>query len=343
VERNSANNTLRMSILDQSPIAEGSTAGEALWNSIDLAILADGLGYSRYWVAEHHGTPSLACASPEVLIGPIALSTRNIRVGSGGVMLPHYSPLKVAETFGMLSSLFPGRIDLGVGRAAGTSPNIALALQRDRRQRAPDDFREQLEELLRYFEPHAQRSSLLPLFAEPPEPWLLGSSLQSAIWAAELGLPYVFADFINPDGSSITAHYRQRFRPSDQLSQPRVGVAVWVVCAETDDEAEELSLSLRMMMTLLMKGRLIPVPSVARAKQFVKEEAVPLEMLPAGRRIVTGSPSRVRRALEAVSREYGAEEVMIVNIMYDHSARRRSYQLVAGEFALPSVPEAVTT
>src|SRR3954447_22281398 len=139
---------LTLSILDQAPISQGMSAGDALRNSIDLARWTDKLGYSRYWVAEHHATPMLACASPEALIGPIASATQRIHVGSGGVMLPHYSPLKVAETFSMLSGLFPGRIDLGIGRAAGTSPQIAFALQRDRRQAAPDDFREQLDELL---------------------------------------------------------------------------------------------------------------------------------------------------------------------------------------------------
>src|SRR5712671_5793835 len=138
---------MRLSILDQSPIPEGSTAGDALRNSVDLARLADELGYYRYWLAEHHGTPALACASPEVLIGVIAAATTNLRVGSGGIMLPHYSPLKVAETFRMLSGLFPGRIDLGIGRAPGTSPHVAAALQRDRRHPPPDDFPEQLNEL----------------------------------------------------------------------------------------------------------------------------------------------------------------------------------------------------
>lgn len=161
---------LTLSILDQSPIPEGSTRGDALRNTVELARLADLLGYRRYWVAEHHGTPGLACASPEVIIGPIAAATSRIRVGSGGVMLPHYSPLKVAETFGMLGSLFRGRIDLGIGRAAGTSPNIAFALQRDRRQAAPDDFIDQLAELLGYLKQ-----------PDSPEPWLLGSSPQSAI------------------------------------------------------------------------------------------------------------------------------------------------------------------
>src|SRR6185312_15594125 len=188
---------LRISVLDQSPIPEGFAAGDALRNSIDLAQLADRLGYTRYWVAEHHGTRGLACNSPEALIGPIASATTRIRVGSGGVMLPHYSPFKVAETFSMLAGLYPGRIDLGIGRAAGTSPKVAFTLQRDRRQAAPDDFREQLDELLAYC------ANKTPYHFQSPDIWLLGSSHDSAIWAADLGLPYVFADFINPNGAQI--------------------------------------------------------------------------------------------------------------------------------------------
>src|SRR3984957_18448967 len=198
---------LRLSVLDQSPIPEGSSAGDALRNSIDLARLADGLGYKRYWVAEHHGTSGLACNSPEVLIGPIAAATSLLRVGSGGVMLPHYSPLKVAETFSMLSGLFPGRIDLGLGRAAGTSPAVAFALQRERRQAAPDDFRDQLDELLGLLSNRPTGDRLLAQLGSAhftsPDVWLLGSSQDSAVWAAERGLPYLFADFINPRGEMI--------------------------------------------------------------------------------------------------------------------------------------------
>ncbi len=172
-----------LSVLDQSPVAEGATGAEALRNSLELARLADRLGYHRYWVAEHHGTPALACAAPEVLIGPIAAATRRLRVGSGGVMLPHYSPLKVAEAFSTLAALYPGRIDLGLGRAPGTDQLTMLALQRDRRQRAPDDFPQQLAELLAYLDdrmpadhPFARLAALLPGRPERPEPWLLGSS-----------------------------------------------------------------------------------------------------------------------------------------------------------------------
>src|SRR5687768_16523890 len=180
-----------LSVLDQSPIAEGSTGSQALQNTLDLARLTDQLGYHRYLVAEHHGGPMLAGPSPEALIGPIASATERIRVGSGGVMLPHYSPFKVAETFSLLAGLYPGRIDLGIGRAAGTDPLTTFALQRDRREAAPDDFPQQLAELLAYLDdslpedhPFARLAPHLPGRPEKPEPWLLGSSMQSAIWAA---------------------------------------------------------------------------------------------------------------------------------------------------------------
>ncbi len=318
-----------LSVLDQSPIPEGFTAADALHNSLELARLTDQLGYHRYWVAEHHGTPGLACNSPEVLIGPLAAATQRIRVGSGGIMLPHYSPLKVAENFGMLSNLYPGRIDLGVGRAAGTSRAVSIALQRDRRHAAPDDFPEQFDELLNYMEQGAQKNPLAK-----PEIWLLGSSPQSAIWAAELGLPYCFADFINSRGAEFTQLYKQGFAPSLRASQPQVAVAAWVICAETDDEARRLSLSARMMFAQLVQGKLIPVPTVEHAEEFLQSQDVPLEMLTANRRFITGSPQSVRASLEALSSEYGANELLLVNILHDHAARLHSYELVAREFGL---------
>jgi luciferase family oxidoreductase group 1 len=317
---------LRLSILDQSPIPEGSSAGDALRNSIDLARLADGLGYTRYWVAEHHGTQGLACASPEALIGPIAAATSRLHVGSGGIMLPHYSPLKVAETFSMLSALYPGRIDLGIGRAAGTSPKVAFALQRDRRQSAPDDFLDQLVELISYL------SNKTAYRIVSPHLWLLGSSEDSSVWAAELGLPYVFADFINPHGARIARSYRRQFTPSEVTPDPYTGVAAWAICADTDEEAERLSLSFRMMMTMLFRGRSIQVPSVERAQRFLEEEGLDAAGVPVGRRIITGTPERVRAAVELLAQEYEADEVFIVNIMHDHAARRRSYELIAQAF-----------
>ena len=313
---------LRLSVLDQSPIPEGSTAGDALRNTLDLARAADRLGYTHYWLAEHHGTPGLACASPEAMIGPVAAATTNLRVGSGGIMLPHYSPLKVAETFSMLSGLFPGRIDLGLGRAPGSSQAIARALQRDRRLPAPDDFPDQLTELLGYFEAPASR------FASP-EVWLLGSSPQSAVWAAERGLPYAFADFINPEGAPYAEVYRNNFQPSHRLQRPKIAVCAWAICASTEAEAVRLSLSARMMMLLLFRGVLIPVPTVEKAEEFLAREGIAPQSLPIRRRIIAGDPQQVRAALESVAAEYGAEEVFVVNILYDHAARVRSYELTA--------------
>jgi luciferase family oxidoreductase group 1 len=335
-----------LSVLDQSPISEGSTGAQALHNTVDLARLADRLGYHRYWVAEHHGGPMLASASPEALIGPIAAATTGLRVGSGGVMLPHYSPLKVAETFTILSGLFPGRIDLGIGRAAGTDPMTTFALQRDRRQAAPDDFPAQLVELLGYLEdalpadhPFARLAPTLPGRPELPAVWLLGSSPQSAIWAGELGLPYAFADFINPGGAEIAALYRQRFAPERQMPDPSTAVAVWVLCAATDEEAHHLAASSRMTLALLRRGRLIPVPPPEKAIEFLRREGkldgdgrAGFERQ--GRRGVIGSPETVRAGLEEVAAQYGADEVIAVTITHDHQARRRSYELLAEQMVL---------
>jgi luciferase family oxidoreductase group 1 len=335
---------VRLSVLDQSPVPEGSTGADALRNTIDLAALADGLGYERYWLAEHHGTPMLASTSPEVLIAAVAAATTRIRVGSGGVMLPHYSPLKVAELFSVLSALHPARIDLAVGRAPGTDPVTTFALQRDRRQAAPDDFPDQLAELIAYVDgelppnhPFA-RLTALPGLPERPALWLLGSSPQSAVWAAQLGLPYAFADFINPAGAEITAVYRDRFQPSARLAQPRVCVASSVVCADTDEEAGRLAASGRMTYRMLRQGRPIQIPPPDKALRYLDEASASAR--PSGRRGIVGSPDAVKAGLEAVAAEYGADELMVVTITYDHDARRRSYELLAEAFALAPTADA---
>ncbi len=252
-------------------------------------------------------------------------------------MLPHYSPFKVAETFTVLAALFPGRIDLGIGRASGTDPLTTYALQRDRRDAAPDDFPQQLAELLAYFDdslpedhPFRHLAKTLPGLPEAPEPWLLGSSPQSAIWAAQLGLPYAFADFINPGGSSITAAYRERSEPGSA----RIAVAAWCICAETDEEAQHLAASSRMTLRLLRRGRLIPVPPPEKALEFLAGEGASTTGSLPGRRGIIGSPQKVHRELEELASEYGAEEVIVVTITYDHAARRRSYELLADEFGL---------
>jgi luciferase family oxidoreductase group 1 len=333
---------LAISVLDQSPVAQGSTGADALRNTIDLAVLAQTLGYHRYWVAEHHGGPMLAGPSPEVLIGPIAAATSGMRVGSGGVMLPHYSPLKVAESFSILAGLFPGRIDLAIGRAPGTDGLTAFALQRDRRQVAPDDFPQQLAELLAYLEdrmppdhPFARLAGMLPGRPHAPEPWLLGSSPQSALWAAELGLPYAFADFINPSGAEIARSYRERFIDSVRLESPRLAVAVWALCADSREEAEHLAASSRWAFVKLRRGELIAVPPPDEAQRSLEAEAR-LGGLTGlhRRRSVLGTGDEVRAELERVAREYGAGEVIVVTITHEHAVRRRSYELLAEAFEL---------
>jgi len=340
---------MRLSVLDQSPISEGSTNVEALRATLDLAVATDRLGYHRFWVAEHHGG-AMAGPSPEALIGPIALATEHLRVGSGGVMLPHYSPLKVAETFNVLDGLAPGRIDLGLGRAPGTDQMRAFALQRDRRQAAPDDFPEQLTELLAHLgrrpyngDSHPFRHLRVRADGEHgggPQPWLLGSSAQSAIWAAELGLPYAYADFIAPDGEETARLYRERFVPSPQLAAPRTLIATWAVAAETEEEALALTSSGRMMFKLLRRGRPILIPPVDVAQRFLETEG---DAAPP-RRMVCGTPEQVRARLEERVQRYLADELMLVTITHDPAARVRSYELLAQAFGLsPSDASAAAT
>ncbi len=327
--------SLRLSVLDQVPIPEGSSGSDALHNSLDLARLTDRLGYHRYWVAEHHGA-SLASTSPEVLIGPIASITERMRIGSGGVMLPHYSAFKVAESFSLLAGLFPGRIDLGIGRAAGTDPLTSVALQRDRRHAPADDFEDQLIELLAFLRgelpadhPFA-RLMELPGRPETPEVWLLGSSPQSAIWAAEMGLPYSFADFINPKGARIVSSYGGQSAEAERETPPRTSIAAWVICADTDEEAERLASSARMTFSLLRQGQLIPVPPPEKALRYLELHGDGTRR----RRSIIGSPETVKKGIEDLAAEYGTSEVIVVSITYDHVARRHSYELIAEAFGL---------
>jgi luciferase family oxidoreductase group 1 len=328
----------RLSVLDQSPIAQGSDARQALLNTIDLAQTADALGYHRYWLAEHHASRSLAGVAPEALIGPVALATQRIRVGSGGIMLPHYSPFKVAETFALLSAMAPGRIDLGLGRAPGSDQRTAFALQRDRSRQMPNDFPDMLDELTGYLEgtlpeEHAFASlqHLMPTGGGMPELWMLGSSPESAMWAAERGLPYCFADFINSDGAHLAQHYRRSFRPSARLAAPYVMAATWTIAAPTANEAEQLAAPARMMFAHLIAGTPIPVPPVAEALAWL--EANP-QANRRNRRTVLGTPGQVRVGLDEVAADYGADELMLVNILPDHGARRRSYELLAAKYGL---------
>lgn len=330
---------LRLSVLDQSPIPEGGTAADALRRSVELAQLADRLGYHRYWLAEHHGGGMVAGPSPEVLIGPIAAATGRIRVGSGGVMLPHYSPLKVTESFGVLCALFPGRIDLGIGRASGTDPLTAYALQRDRRDRAPDDFPQQLAELLAHLgdgfpaeHPFGQIAAF-PEGVPHPEVWLLGSSPQSAIWAADLGLPYAFADFINPRGPEIARSYVERFRGSRRAPGVRLAVGAWALAADTEDEARRLAASARLAFRRLRRGEPGPIPPVDAAIELLRAEGRDPLAPSKGRREIVGTAEQVRDGLVELADAYGASEVVVLTITHDEAARRRSYELLAEAFA----------
>ena len=328
-----------LSVLDQTPIAAGSTAASALANSIDLARHCEALGYHRYWLAEHHASPALAGSAPEILIGAVAAATHWMRIGSGGIMLPHYSPLKVAEVFSQLAGLYPGRIDLGLGRAPGSDQRTAVALQQDRRQRAPNDFPHQLAELLGYLEdslpadhPFAAYARTLPGLPHAPEPWVLGSSADSAAFAGDLGLPYCFADFINARQGMIAADYRARFTPRHAGNTSHVAIAVWTVVAETDAEAMRQAAPARMMFAHLLTGRSIAVPDVDTALAWLADRPA-LDTARAGRRVVAGSPETVRAGLVAAAAEYAADEVLLVNILHDHAARKRSYTLAMAAMA----------
>ncbi len=333
-----------LSVLDQSPIEEGQSAATALANTLDLARACDAAGYHRYWLAEHHASPGLAGCAPEALMGPVALATQRIRIGSGGVMLPHYSPFKVAETFKLLAALAPNRIDLGLGRAPGSDQRTAYALQRDRSRRMPvDDFPNNLAEVLAYLgaglpedHPFAMLKDTLPSGGGDIEPWLLGSSVDSAAWAAETGLPYCIADFINSDGVPQAELYKRHFRPSRWRDKPYLMVASWAIAAPTRREAEQLSLPAKMMFHHLIRGDLIPVPSVEKAQAWAATHDAPQRQ----RRSILGTPDEVRAEVDQVAALYGADEMMLVNIMPDHAARRRSYELLAAEYGLASLAEA---
>lgn len=329
----------RLSVLDQSPIAQGLTSADALTNTIDLAKRCDALGFHRYWLAEHHASPGLAGVAPEALIGPIALATEHIRVGSGGIMLPHYSPFKVAETFRMLSALAPGRIDLGLGRAPGSDQRTAFALQRDRSRQMPiNDFPQNLAEIIAYLgdglpadHPFAPLQETLPSgHGGSPDLWLLGSSPDSAAWAGETGLPYCIADFINSDAVPLAEIYRSSFRPSRWLEKPYLMVATWTIAADDHDTARRLALPAQMMFSYLVRGELIAVPSVETAIEWATSHEIPRRR----RRTTVGTPDEVRAGLDDVANIYGADELMLVNILPDHEARCRSYQLVSDIFGL---------
>ncbi|HUP21709.1 MAG TPA: LLM class flavin-dependent oxidoreductase [Thermoanaerobaculia bacterium] len=330
---------LRLGILDQIPVRRGQDPAESIRETIELAALADQLGYHRYWLAEHHATAALACTCPEVLLPLLGARTSGIRIGAGGIMLPHYSPLKVAECFRTLELLYPGRVDLGLGRAPGSDPLTAAALAYGTR-RGVDLYPQQVIDLLTLLGgPLGPDHPFRGVSAHPPSPtrpevWLLGSSLDSAALAAELGCAYSHATFIEPATTAkALALYRQRFR-GGEIAEPRSSAAVSAVCAPTDEEAERLALSRALWWILILRGQAGPIPSVEEALAFPYTDGE-LELRDRlMRRAFVGSPQRVRARIEDFVAEHHLDEVILLTITHDPDARRRSYELVAAEFGL---------
>ncbi len=320
------------SVLDLSPIVEGGTAADAFRNTLDLARHAERWGYRRYWLAEHHNMPGVGSSATAVLIAHVAAGTRTIRVGSGGVMLPNHSPLVIAEQFGTLESLFPGRIDLGIGRAPGTDPQTALALRRGRTS-SEEAFPRDVLELQAYFAPPApgQAVRAVPGAGLRVPIWLLGSSLFSAQLAASLGLPFAFASHFAPDHlMAALDQYRSRFRPSDALAAPYAMIGVAVVAAETDREAARLATSIQQQFVNLRRGMPTPLrpPVDTMDGIWTPAERAAVEHTLAYAAI--GSPSTVRERLEALIDATRADELMITTHVYDHQSRLRSFEIAAG-------------
>lgn len=326
---------VRLGVLDQSPVASGSSPAQALRETVALAQAAERLGYSRYWVAEHHGSPGLAGTAPEVLVARVAAATSSIRVGAGGVLLSHYSPLKVAEVFRVLSGLFPGRIDLGIGRADGAAPATASALQAGAGGAEP--FGQKLAGLLAHLaESGGGDGQAMPDGVDGPDVWLLSSSSDGADGAARLGLPLCFAHFISPRfGPQIAARYRRASSSARGASgaPAKVAVAVAVVCAATDDKAERLAESVEAW-RLVPQERRGPVPSVEEARSRPYSQLERARIIQNRKGLVVGGPARVTEELRRLARAFDTEELLVLTICHDPGARLRSYELLAETFEL---------
>lgn len=322
---------IRFSVLDLAPIVQGGTAAQALANSLDLARHAERLGYTRYWLAEHHNMTGIASSATAVVIGHIAAGTRSLRVGAGGIMLPNHSPLVIAEQFGTLASLFPGRIDLALGRAPGSDQRTARALRRDRMD-ASDRFPEDVVELMGYF----KAEGIKPVRAIPGEGldipvWLLGSSLFSAQLAASLGLPYAFAGHFAPALMLQALElYREQFQPSERLAQPYSMAGVTAVVADSDEEARHHFTSIEQQVLSLLRGFpgqiKPPVPAMDPLWNAPEKRGVEQFLSEA----VVGSPATVREGLARFVAKTGVQEVIVTTQIFDHAARLKSYTLLAG-------------
>ncbi|REK18470.1 MAG: LLM class flavin-dependent oxidoreductase [Planctomycetota bacterium] len=343
------NSKLDIGVLDQSPIRCDGTAAEALHESVRLAKLAEELGYTRYWVAEHHNAQALACTSPEILLGQIAARTSTIRVGSGGVMLSNYSALKVAEQFRVLDALHPGRVELGIGRAAGTNPATAKALAHPRPVNDADRFPEMVSDLLRLLHGEScEKGALAGIRSQPgpcpskvPEVWLLGATDFSGELAARLGLPFAFADFFGNtpvSGPEVARSYRQRFQPSSYHSTPRIRVALQVLCAPSEAEARFLASSRNLNTArrfielgdgLRSPDEAVRYPLPDKARKYVDQVASTF---------IDGDPRQVRDRIIEVADRYQTCEILVVTNCYDFEHRRRSYELVAEACGLRASP-----
>jgi luciferase family oxidoreductase group 1 len=335
---------MKWSVLDQSPSSAGSSQDVAIRESIALAQLCDTLGYERYWVSEHHNSASIVGTAPEILIAAVAASTRRIRVGSAGVMLPHYSALKVAEQFRVLEAIAPGRIDLGVGRAPGSDGLTAHAL--NPHSQGADEFPRQVQELQHWVsgmklpEGHPYRGIMaLPMGATSPELWILGSSAYGAQLAAYFGLPYAFAYFFS-EGAGVEealALYRGNYRPSERYQNPQATICVWALAADTESEARRLLMTREYWRTGFEKGLRLPLesPEYAAAHAYTEAERVMIEKLRAA--ALVGSATQVSDKLYELARKHALEEIVINTWTFDPQARRHSYSLLAAGFGLTAM------
>jgi luciferase family oxidoreductase group 1 len=349
----------RLSVLDQSPVPAGSTPAQALANSLDLARHVDRLGYTRLWYSEHHAMDLLACTAPEILIARAAAETTRIRVGSGGIMLPHYSALKVAEVFRTLHAMFPNRIDLGIGRAPGGGQLEAYALRRNRDAAQKDDFPQQLAELRAFLHPERfpallaadhpfARIRVSPDAPGAPDLWLLGSSMWSAVTAAQQGLPYAFAHFFSPiQTRHAIEYYQSNFQPSPDRAAPEATLAIGVICADTDAEAQRLHASVRLLQRRIRMDDRRPVATPDDALRQLEARPTapnPLVSFTAGSfeapednewpTYFVGTPDRVAAQLHNLAEELHLNEIIINTITHDHQVRKRSYSLLAEAMSL---------
>ena len=332
--------TLRLSILDQSPVISGGTPAQAVQATLALARRTEDLGYRRYWLAEHHAIAALADPCPEVLLARLGAETKRMRVGTGGVLLPYYSAFKVAEVFRMLEALYPGRVDLGIGRAPGGDQRTAHAVGGGQFPSA-DDFPQRVWELVGHLDgtlpddhPH-KRVPVQPGGDTAPQVWLLGSSDYSGLLAAELGLRFAFAHFINAKGGdAVTRAYRERFQPSAREQGPAAIVCMFAICAESDAEAERLAASIDLRRLHMALNMDTPVPTLEEAERHAYTEEERRYVMSQRERAVIGGPEKCRREITALAERYAADEVMLLTITGDYATRLRSYELLAEAFGL---------